>query len=71
MAFKDSWNSSGRAGEEAKNIRNLWVMEPPRCVEKHPYPDTIIFDWSLQSSWCWYLPDNSFFCPFASCYLEV
>lgn len=30
LLLKDSWDSGGRAGEEAENIGNLGVMEPPR-----------------------------------------
>lgn len=38
---------------------------------KYQYSDTFILYWSLQSSQYLYLPNNSFFCAFASCYLEV
>lgn len=38
---------------------------------KHLYFDSFLLYWSLQSSQCLYLPNNSFFCAFASCYLEA
>lgn len=35
LSYQDSWKSSRRVGEETKNVRNVWIMEPARWLLSH------------------------------------